>query len=622
MDIFSSIGTADNFVIFDNVRVVDLSGVATNPVVSVVATDDTATESPPGDNGVFTISRSGDTTGPLTVAFRMTGTATTNVDYSLSSTNNIKGTNFITIAAGQTATNITLIPINDTKGEPTEQATLVLLGSTNYDLYNAISATVNILDDGDIPVATITAFRPAAYEAYTNLYGQFRIDFGSPYTLGDVTINYTVSGTAANGVNYNTLSGSVVMTNGTTNAFINIIPIDDSVINSNRTVIVTLAAGVNYTNGSPSNATVVIYNDDLPPATATIFSDNFDVDSSANWNSNPSGANCDAIFAFDYSTVGVPVAPHTTGGTTLGVKLRANSPVLGAALLSGISISPKNQNFTNDYRVRFDWWPNFPGPFPGGGAGSTQLGMSGVTRGTIPQWIGGAATADSVYLGLTGDGGTSPDIRVYTNAGSPAQVATGVYAAGTQSSAFNEEDPYYTAVFGRYPAPDAQIAVNAAQPGLVAAGSPGENWHEVVITKLGSALIWTIDGLRIATINAENFGIALSTNIFLGQSDINASQTSGALDNMQFGLFDNIKVESLPLPTVNITNIQVVGTTALVSFTGGTNDPAVAYKLQQSPLVVGPYTNNLAAVITNVAPGAFKATVTTSGAAQYYRIRR
>jgi hypothetical protein len=91
---------------------------------------------------------------------------------------------------------------------------------------------------------------------------------------------------------------------------------------------------------------------------------------------------------------------------------------------------------------------------------------------------------------------------------------------------------------------------------------------------------------------------------------------------MLFALVDNLKVESLPLPTVNITNIQIVGTTALVSFTGGTNDPAVAYKLQQSPLVVGPYTNNLTATITNVAPGAFKATVTTSGAVQFYRIRR
>src|SRR5205814_7851283 len=138
-----------------------------------------------------------------------------------------------------------------------------------------------------------------------------------------------------------------------------------------------------------------------------------------------------------------------------------------------------------------------------------------------------------------------------------------------------------------------------------------------------SVLTWTIDGLRIATVNAENFGIALSTNIFVGQSDINNSQTSTALDNMQFGLYDNVKVESLALPTVNITSIQVVGATALIDFTGGTNDPVVAYKLQQSTLVTGAYTNNNSAVITNQpTAGSFRATVGTSGASQFYRIRR
>src|SRR5262249_44834796 len=158
MDIFSSIANpaADNYVIYDNVRVVDLSGVPTNPVVSVTATDDTATESPPGDNGVFTITRDGSTAGPLTVNYRMLGSASNGVDYV-----SLPGT--VTIAAGDTSTNITVVPINDSKGEGTETVVLTLVGSTNYEIYNNVRAIVNLLDDGDLPVATLATFRQAAY---------------------------------------------------------------------------------------------------------------------------------------------------------------------------------------------------------------------------------------------------------------------------------------------------------------------------------------------------------------------------------------------------------------------------------------------------------------------------
>ncbi|HXU79412.1 MAG TPA: Calx-beta domain-containing protein [Methylomirabilota bacterium] len=616
MDIFASIANpaADNYVIYDNVRVVDLSNVAPLPIVTVVTNDDTATESPPGDTGSFTITRTGDTTNPLTVNYRMSGSASNNVDYV-----NLPGS--VVIAAGQSSTNLIVTPINDSQGEGTETVVLTLVGSANYDLYTNISAIVNLVDDGDLPVATITAFRRAAYEANTNQVGQFRIDFTSPF-FSDVAINFVMSGTAVNGVNYTTLTSPITMPAGSTNVLVNIVPIDDSSTVSNRTVILTLASG-GYVIGAVSNATVTIFNDDLAPATATLFSDNFETDTSPNWNVNASAAVCDAAFGFDYSTVGIPPAPHSAGGTTFGLRFRANSPSLGGATASGISASPKNQNFTNDYRIRVDWWPNVPGPLPVGGAGSTQLGTFGITRGTIPQWNSAPATTDAVFLGMTGDGGTAPDVRVYTTNGAAgvAAVSTGVYAAGTGATAFNEEDPYY-AVFGRQAPPDAQAAVNSAQTGPTALGAPGEAWHEVVVTKRGNSVSWSVDGLRIATLNAESFGVTLSTNVFIGQSEINSGQTSAALDNMQFGLFDNFRVESLALPTVTITSVQVVGSNVVISFTGGADDPTVAYKLVESSTITGTFAINGSAVITSSAPGSFTATAALNGPLRFYRIRR
>ena len=72
-------------------------------------------------------------------------------------------------------------------------------------------------------------------------------------------------------------------------------------------------------------------------AQAALYSQNFDVDDTANWtvNSGP-GTNAANLF-FDYSTVGIPPAPNSTGGSTRGVKLQAN---LSGNAAGGISVSP------------------------------------------------------------------------------------------------------------------------------------------------------------------------------------------------------------------------------------------------------------------------------------------
>src|SRR6266487_6571998 len=79
-----------------------------------------------------------------------------------------------------------------------------------------------------------------------------------------------------------------------------------------------------------------------------VFTDNFDVDTSANWNvnistNNPTGSK--STFAFDYSTVSIPSAPSSTGGTTRGLKLEANT-ITTAGVVSGLSVSPRNISAT------------------------------------------------------------------------------------------------------------------------------------------------------------------------------------------------------------------------------------------------------------------------------------
>src|SRR5690349_16922811 len=102
-----------------------------------------------------------------------------------------------------------------------------------------------------------------------------------------------------------------------------------------------------------------------------LFSDNFNVDSSASWTVNVAPtANASlqsAQFAFDYSIFGIPAAPGSID--TLGLRLRSNipggaaSPVTTrpAGVTSGLSVSPSGQNFGTTYRMTFYAWANFNG---------------------------------------------------------------------------------------------------------------------------------------------------------------------------------------------------------------------------------------------------------------------
>ena len=111
---------------------------------------------------------------------------------------------------------------------------------------------------------------------------------------------------------------------------------------------------------------------------AGIFNENFEADTSANYNINSGGGNTAATFAFDYSTVGIPSAPNS-GGTTRGLKLEANYVNSNDAneIFTGVSVSPKNFSVTGDFDIMFDLWQNSIGPFTGtsgdGGSGSTQV---------------------------------------------------------------------------------------------------------------------------------------------------------------------------------------------------------------------------------------------------------
>lgn len=286
-----------------------------------------------------------------------------------------------------------------------------------------------------------------------------------------------------------------------------------------------------------------------------VYSDNFDLDHTANWTVNGGPSDEAANFFFDYSTVGIPSAPNS-GGSTRGLTLQANQSL---GIFGGLSVSPLGQSFSGNYQLRLDMWLSFNGPAPVGGSGSTQIGGAGIgTAGTTVQWPGGVQ--DSVWFAATGDGNSAADYRAYSSAAATGYPdGSSVYAAPSR----NGSHVYY-AGFGGVSAPAAQFALYPQQTGATGAGSLGWAWHDVSILIAGNSISWSIDGLLIATVDAST--VALSGgNILLMYSDTNATSSTDPNDvNLLFGLYDNVRVELVPEPSVGA--VMGVGLVAFVGF--------------------------------------------------------
>lgn len=277
----------------------------------------------------------------------------------------------------------------------------------------------------------------------------------------------------------------------------------------------------------------------LAVAATAQFSENFDVDNTANWTVNNGPTDGHADFFFDYSTYGIPSAPGA-GGTTRGLRLMAN---LSTGIFGGLSVSPTGQSFTGEYRLSAQVWMNFVGPAPAGGSGTTQIGGLGIgTSGAVAHWPAGASSA--VYFMTTLDGGSASDWRAYSSA------APTSYTAGNPvyfSSSLNNTDPYYSNAFAGQAIPASQTALFPGQTGTAANGTLAFGWREMVVENAGGFITWSVDGLNIARIDASTVTLG-GSNILLNFSDTNAGSSTDPNDFLNAMIVDNVSVQVVPEP--------------------------------------------------------------------------
>ena len=204
-------------------------------------------------NLIFTFSRTGPFTAPLTVAYGVGGSATHGVDYASLGTS-------LTFAAGASTASVTVNPTSDLTVEANETVLLTVLPGNGYRTLTPQSASGLILND-DLPGVTLSLAAPTAVaeDGLANLV--FTVT-RSVATADPLLVNVTTAGTATMGFDYAAIGSSVIIPAHAASATVVIDPLADPTIEANETVQLTLANGSGYTRKTTTAVTGTINNDD------------------------------------------------------------------------------------------------------------------------------------------------------------------------------------------------------------------------------------------------------------------------------------------------------------------------------------------------------------------------
>lgn len=225
-----------------SLNITDDDNTAVNRTLSAIAMAN-ATEG--GTAGSFSIKLPGNmlANAPITVNYALGGTATSGADYGA-----LTGT--ATIATGQNSVSVTVTPLDDGVIEPRETVILTITGGTStLGAYTAetssATATIDIIDnDANVDAKRTLSIVRTAHAAEPATNGAFRIQLPTNMSSAeDITVNYTVTGTATADVDYTALSGTVVIPAGQNSVPLNIQMIDDYYMEATETVVVTLTDG-------------------------------------------------------------------------------------------------------------------------------------------------------------------------------------------------------------------------------------------------------------------------------------------------------------------------------------------------------------------------------------------
>ncbi|MDE0459066.1 MAG: hypothetical protein OXI15_17350, partial [Chromatiales bacterium] len=148
--------------------------------------------------------------------------------------------------------------VDDSVHEDNETVVFTLTEGEGYEVGSPSTITVTIVDD-ESTVSFASASQSAGEGSGTHNVGVTL----SPAPTTDVTFTYTVGGTAAAGSDFTIAnSGTVTVLAGATTATIPVTVIDDTVPESNETVVLKLIGSAGYSVAGPGTHTLTIVDDE------------------------------------------------------------------------------------------------------------------------------------------------------------------------------------------------------------------------------------------------------------------------------------------------------------------------------------------------------------------------
>lgn len=143
------------------------------------------------------------------------------------------------------------IVYNNTAASPNSAARIVNVVVSDGSASSLTrTSTISIL-----PEVTVAVSSSPAAEAGGAMTFTFTRDV---VTSQAITVNYTATGTATQGTDYNALSGTVTIPANQASATVTVTATEDTLLEGDETVILTVGAGTGYSAGTPSNDTGTI----------------------------------------------------------------------------------------------------------------------------------------------------------------------------------------------------------------------------------------------------------------------------------------------------------------------------------------------------------------------------
>ena len=237
---------------------------------------------------------------PVTVNLATSGTATAGVDYTSPAAS-------LVIPAGATSATISLAILQDLLDEETETVILTATSATGASVGTPALHELSIIDDDNEPAVGFATANVSLIEDN----GTATIDVVlSSVTGRDVTVNYSIAGTATPGTDFTTPASPVTILAGTTSTVISVPVNPDLLDEPDETVLFTITSVVNAVSGGISASTLTITDDDDAPSVS------FDL---ATQSINEGAAATDVVVSLSGASGRSITVPFTVSGTaTIG----------------------------------------------------------------------------------------------------------------------------------------------------------------------------------------------------------------------------------------------------------------------------------------------------------------